>query len=397
MVDKTAKPSVASLIAGLAGIFKAIPSDKLDDLKDVVDMFNEPGGEHANPSRGEIVTGPAQRMSGDGASKMISEYSQVAPQQGLTEQYAQFQRMLDGWAKSFTDKLNPILSRYDATLKGIGDILGEVQKANTEAAAAPAAPAADTFLGKSLLKLAKAKSALRKANLADTDEADVRKSNLEIAAEMLKSAKRLLSKAASEDMEDTADEDGCEKAMAELRALTKALAKAEDEDKEEAAEKARVAKAEEEARNKIEEAKKDGEKEKEAEKEAADAAEKAKAIEEAVAKAMDGYRAQIQKALEGNAVLTATVNQVLDTVAGKSQNPGGAPEISKGQVVEVDFAKAVDQAIDEGRLSDDGITRAMSLVQHMHLAKAGRIDIKVVEQEIAKSPAEVRDLFRSAA
>jgi hypothetical protein len=84
-------------------------------------------------------------------------------------------------------------------------------------------------------------------------------------------------------------------------------------------------------------------------------------------------------------------------VAGKSQTPGGAPEIAKGQVVTVDFATRVDQAIDSGSLTDDGITRAMSIVQHLELAKAGRIDPKIVDQEIDKSPAEVRDLFRSAA
>jgi hypothetical protein len=409
MVDKTAKPSVASLIASLAGVFKAIPSDKLEDLTDVVDMWTEPKGEHGSPSRAEIVTGPAERMSGDGAVKMIGEYSTVAPQQGLTAQYAEFQRMLDGWGKSFaadlTGKLNPVLARHDAALKSILGIFAELQKAQTataaaQTAAAPAAPSADTFLGKSLIKLAKAKSALRKADLADETERDVRKGFLEEANDLLKSAKRLLAKA-SEDMEDTADEEGCEKALSTLRALTKAVAKADEDDKkrdeEEAAEKARVAKSEEETKKKIEEAKKDGEKEKQAEKEAAEAAEKARQAAEAAAKSNAVSQEQILKALEGLTVLPTTVQGLIDAVMGKSQNPGGAPEITKGQVLEVDFAKRVDQAIDENRLSDEGITRAMSLVQHMHLAKAGRIDMKVVEQEIDKSPAEVRDLFRPAA
>jgi hypothetical protein len=409
MVDKTAKPSVASLIASLAGVFKAIPSDKLEDLTDVVDMWTEPKGEHGSPSRAEIVTGPAERMSGDGAVKMIGEYSTVAPQQGLTAQYAEFQRMLDGWGKSFaadlTGKLNPVLARHDAALKSILGIFAELQKAQTataaaQIAAAPAAPSADTFLGKSLIKLAKAKSALRKADLADETERDVRKGFLEEANDLLKSAKRLLAKA-SEDMEDTADEEGCEKALSTLRALTKAVAKADEDDKkrdeEEAAEKARVAKSEEETKKKIEEAKKDGEKEKQAEKEAAEAAEKARQAAEAATKSNAVSQEQILKALEGLTVLPTTVQGLIDAVMGKSQNPGGAPEITKGQVLEVDFAKRVDQAIDENRLSDEGITRAMSLVQHMHLAKAGRIDMKVVEQEIDKSPAEVRDLFRPAA
>jgi membrane protein involved in colicin uptake len=228
----------------------------------------------------------------------------------------------------------------------------------------------------------------------------VRKGFLEEANDLLKSAKRLLAKA-SEDMEDTADEEGCEKALSTLRALTKAVAKADEDDKkrdeEEAAEKARVAKSEEETKKKIEEAKKDGEKEKQAEKEAAEAADKARQAAEAAAKSNAVSQEQILKALEGLTVLPTTVQGLIDAVMGKSQNPGGAPEITKGQVLEVDFAKRVDQAIDENRLSDEGITRAMSLVQHMHLAKAGRIDMKVVEQEIDKSPAEVRDLFRQAA
>jgi hypothetical protein len=293
--------------------------------------------------------------------------------------------MLDGWGKA----INVRLDRHQQAIKGMAGIFEALQKAQAEAESATkaASPSEDSFLGKSLQKLAKAKSALRKADLADETEADLRKSHLEQADFALKSAKRLLAKA-MEELED-AEEEGCEKAMAQLRTLTKALAKAEEEekDREDAAEKAKVAKSGEEAREKIEEAKDAGEKEKKAEKEAAEAAAKSQAV----------TQEQILKALEGLTVLPTTVQGLVDAVMGKSQNPGGAPEITKGVVQKVDFAALIDQAIDDGRLSDGSITKAMSIVQHLHMAREGRVDQRIVDQEIEKAPAEIRDLFRSAA
>jgi hypothetical protein len=396
-VDKTNRPSMASLFAGLASVFKSIPDDKVEDLKDVLDTWNEPGGEHKNPSRADIVTGPAERASGDGAPKMIAEYSQPAPQQGLTGQYQEFQRMLDGWGKSFVQHLNstmaPRMDRHEKAISGLVAFVSGLQKAHADAEAAvksaAAGPSEDTFLGKSLLKLTKAHAALRKADLADEDEKEERKSHLAQAADLLKSAKRLLAKA-TEEMEETGDEEGCEKAMAKLRSLTKAVAKAEEEDKEreDAAEKARqtTVKAEEDKKRE----------EEEAAKAKADAAAKA-LTDDAAAKAAPVSQEQILKALEGLTVLPTTVQGLVDAVMGKSQNPGGAPAITKGTVTQVDFAKVVDEAIDDGRLSDANITKAMSIVQHMHLAKEGRVDQRIVDQEIEKSPAEVRDLFRVAA
>src|ERR1700760_4935981 len=105
-IDKAVKPDAASLLARWVKVFKAIPDGVVDDLEDVADMWTEPGGEHKNPGRGEIGTGPAQRMSGDGAEQMIREYSDPAPQQGLTQQYADFQRMMADWAKSLNARLD---------------------------------------------------------------------------------------------------------------------------------------------------------------------------------------------------------------------------------------------------------------------------------------------------
>lgn len=394
MTVKTAtKLDVASAFAKFAALFKAIPSDKMEDIKDVLDQWNEPDGEHTNPSRAEIVTGPSQRMSGDGAVKMVGEYSSPAPQQGLTEQYAEFQRMLDGWGKSFADRLNPVLSRHEKAIGALTGIFAEMQKAAT---AAPAAPAEDTFLGKALTKLVKAKSALRKADLADEDEKEERKSHLAAASDLLKAAKRLLAKA-TEDMEDT-DEEAAEKAMSELRGLAKALSKAEADDKEreEAAEKARTDAEAAAAKAKAEE------------KEREEAAEKARTDAEAAAKAAAGTGAatdtskaavtldDIQASLKGLTTLPTTISDFMDVLAGKSRNPE-QPAITKGTVETVDFAARVTQAIDDGSLSETGEMKARTLLQRVALAKAGRIPQGDVDAEIAKAPNEVRQLFQVAA
>lgn len=376
--------NLSNLMAGLISVFKAVPSDKLDDLKDVVDMWNEPDGDHKNPNRAQIVTGPAQRASGDGAPKMIAEYSSPAPQEGMTAQYAEFQRMMDGWGKSFAAtlhaQLNPVLARHDTALKGMLTVFEQLHKAQT-----PAAPGADTFLGKALQKIAKGKLALRKAEMSDDDEKEERKSYLTDAKDMLKSAKRLLAKA-MEDMEDT-DDEGCEKAMASTKALLKSVEKAEKEDEEkDAAEKAKVAatqKATEDAAAATLKAE-------------TEAAEKAKAAAAAAETVKSVTPEQIEAALKGLTTLPTTMQGLIDAVMGKSVNPV-APEIAKGVVVDVDFQARVDEAIDSGRLGDNGEMKALSLLQHAAAVKAGRLDQTVFAAEVEKAPSEIRALFQAAA
>ena len=391
MTEKSGSFDSATLISKLAKIFKAIPNDKMEDITDVIDLWNEPGGEHKNPGRGEIVTGPAQRMSGDGLPKMIGEYSSPAPQQGLAQQYAEFDRMLADWAKSLTDKFNPVLSKHEKTLNSLVGIFSEMHKAQT---AAPTAPAADTFLGKALLKLAKAKSELRKADLADEDEKEEKKSHIAAASDLLKSAKRLLAKASEEMEEPGAEkEEETEKAMSSLRALSKAVAKAEEEEKEwEETEKAKAVAAQK-AIDDAAAATKKAEEEKE--KEEKEAAEKAKAVVTTEQQNL----LQLQEAVKGNAVLMTTVQTLVDAVMGKSVNPV-IPEISKGVVapaLEVDFMARAEAARDAGQLTDQGDLKVASILQHMSIAKAGHMDMRVVEDEIAKSSSEVRAIFQAAA
>ena len=175
----------ASTFAKFAQFFKSVPNDKLQDMTDVLDQWSPADGLHGNPSRAEIVTGPAQAASGAGAVRMVTDYSDPAPQQGLTQQYAEFQRMLNEFGKSLTNQINPILARHDQALGALMGVFGEARKA---------LPATDTYLGKALSKLSKAKSELRRADLADEDEADKRAEHVAAADDCLKAAKRLLAR-----------------------------------------------------------------------------------------------------------------------------------------------------------------------------------------------------------
>lgn len=392
MVESTEKMSAAGAFARFMTLFKSMPKDL--DVADVLDMWNQDGGEHKNPGAGQIVTGPAERASGSGAVKMVGEYSSPAPQQGLMAQYAEFQNMLSEFKKSLGAEINPILAKHDKALSALvplAGMLAEMQKTTT---VSPAAPGADTFLGKALLKITKARAAVRKADLADEDEKEERKSQLAAATDLLKSAKRLLAKA-SEEMEDTGDDESVDKAMTSLRALAKAVTKAEDEDKEkeDAAEKARAAVAQKAlddaaALKKAEDDKKEEE----------EAAEKAKAadggtvVEAAKAVTLE----DIQASLKGLSVLPTTLNGIMEAISGKSRNPD-APVIAKGTVTTVDFAARVDQALDNGVLGDISEMKALNILSHLELVKAGRMNQSDVDAEIAKSPIEVRQLFQAAA
>jgi hypothetical protein len=341
------KLNSAAMLTRFATFFKAVPNEKLADIADALDQWNEPDGQHKNPSRAQIVTGPAERASGDGAVKMVGEYSRVVPQQGLTGQYGEFQAMLDSWAKSFTGQLNPILAKHDQAIGAIVGMFSHMQKA---------APAEDTFIGKALVKLAKAKVALRKADLADEGEADERSRQIAVATELLAAAKRLLAKA-SEDEDDPVDDDEIEKALSTLRALTKAVAGAKDE------------KAEGE----------DGE-------------EKNKGADKAASKKAAVTLEDVQKSLAGLAVLPTTIAGLMDAIMGKSRNPEPPIMMAKSGNV-IDFAERIEQAAEDGRLSGLGEVRATTLLQHLKMAEAGRVSMRDVEIEIAKSPAEVRALF----
>jgi hypothetical protein len=324
MVESTEKMSAASAFARFMALFKSLPANL--DVEDVLDQWNAPGGPHQNPTAEQIVTGPPQAASGAGATRMTTHYSDPAPQQGLTASYAEFSAMLKALMTAMRT---------------------EARKST---------PSVDTFSGRAIMKLFKAKAEIKKAVLAREDgENDVHKSALEDAKNHLASAKRLLKKA-TEELEETGSDDEDEatsKALAQLRTLTKDLAKAESEDEEDPDEEGKPAKK--------------------------------------ATIALDDVR----QALEGYKVLPQTINGLLNAISGRSVNPI-APIMTKSNAPAMDIHERIETAEEDGMLSEIGGMRAMTLASQLGMVKAGRMSQHDFDCELAKSPAEVKAIFNAA-
>lgn len=391
------KRNAADVVNGLIAFFKNVPSEQLDDLKQVTDLWNEAGGQFSSPSSAEIKTGSPQASSGGGAERMVAQYSDPAPQMGMTQKYAEFSSMLSSFGKAI-----------DAQGARINAITGVLKAAADAVAAEPAVKTADpdSAFTKAAAKLKKARAELRKADMCDDgdkDEREEKKSFLVEAGVAIKSAKRLLVKAEDEENED---DDAAEKARTDLRTLSKALKKAEDEDEKkdkEDFEKAEAVKAA------AEKAIADTATAKAAE-EAAVVAAAAKAAEvpdEAAVKAQAEAAATAAAAVKAEPVpvdqsvrdqitlLNTSVKGLMDVVmAGSKGRP--MPAFVKGATV-ADLGAKVDEAIESGVLNDSvEIMKAQTLVSRIRAVQAGHLDAVLVDDEIAKAPTNVRSLFAPA-
>jgi len=391
--------SAADLVSTWIKIFKNVPAEQLEDLKRVEDIWNEPGGQFSNPTRAEIKTGSPQESSGGGAERMVRQYSDPAPQMGMTEKYAEFSSMLSSFGKA--------LQTHDAQITALAQM---VKGAAEQPAATTKSVDTDSALAKAELKLKKARSELRKADMADDEDKEEReekKSFLAEAQAALKSAKRLLTKAEDEERKED-DEDRAEKARADLRQLTKALKKAEDEGterekkEEDEMEKARAAKAAaEKAIADAATAKAEAEAAttaaatttvKAEEKEEKDEAKKAREAAEAEA-AMKAAGTSVDPTVRDQiALLNTSVKGLMDVVmAGSKGRP--LPAFIKGAAI-ADLGAKVDAAIEAGALEDPyEIMKAQTIVTHVRAVQAGHLDAAVVDDEIAKAPTNVRQLF----
>jgi hypothetical protein len=371
-------------------------SDKLEGIKVVEDIFNEPNGEHSAPSRGEIVTGPAEASSGGGAVRMTGRYSDPAPQAGLVALYDRLDGIMREFQKSHGE-INARIGRHERAMGALISLVGDIGKAQTAATTKSVEPVnEDSFLGKADQKLAKARKALRKAEMEEDDKKDEeRKADLTAILDTLKSAIRLLAKA---EEEDEADEEKMEKSLKLARTLQdqvkksiEVITKAEEEaaKKEEEREAAEKAKAEAAAKAvadaAAEAAKKSESESSEKEEKEEDTARKSAAM------------AEVEKALNGLALEVTTVKGVMETLMTASRGVATPPAFVKGEQSSISIQQRIDEARDNGALSDaDGIV-AQSLMQRKTLAAAGRIPVEQVARDIAAAPAAVRELFQAAA
>lgn len=390
-----AAPTATSLFQVITKLFKAIPRDKLDDIIDVEDMWTA-GTEHSNPSGAELGVGPSESMRGGNASAMIGRHSDASPEQSrMTQQYAELGRMMGDMRKAFMAMKATVadLAKNQEVLvdgfKGLAD--AETAKADAEKAAQAAdVIAEDSFLGKALSKIQKARVAFRKSELEDEDQVEIRRNHLTEAEAALKAAKRLLQKA-DDDGEDV-DGDRTEKAVATLKAVSdrvvKSLAeiqKAEDDKKDE-----------DKKEKEVEEAKKsDTEEVKTETGTVVEATDKSGVNPEALQNAVD----LMHKAVEGHAVLETTLKGFMETFMQASKNSVRPPDfgIIKGVPVETLEAR-IDEARDNGILqtASEAIL-ASSLLLRLRKSEAGVYPKENFHRDLQAAPENVRSLFQAAA
>ncbi len=394
-----AAPTATSLFQVITKLFKAIPRDKLDDIIDVEDMWTA-GTEHSNPSGADLGVGPSESMRGGNASAMINRHSDASPTESrMVQQYDAFGRMMGDMRKALMAMKATVadLAKNQEVLvdgfKGLAE--AETAKADAEKAAQAAAAAEviseDSFLGKALSKLVKARGAFRKSELEDEDKVEIRRGHLAEAEAALKAAKRLLQKADDEGEDIVGDR--TEKAVVDLKTLNdrviKSLAeiqKAEDDKKDE-----------DKKEKESEEAKKSDTEESKAETGAvAEATDKSGVDPVALQSAVD----LMHKAVEGHAVLEIQMKNFMDVFMQASKNSVRPPDI--GIVKGVPDDKTLEARIDEAR--DDGTlqtaseaTLASSLLMRLRKAEAGVYPKENFHRDLQAAPENVRSLFQAAA
>jgi hypothetical protein len=196
------KMNVAHLMATLAGVFKALPDDKLADLNDALtpNVTSRGSDQWADPrpaaDQRRLAFGPEQSASGSGGSEMTAEYSTPGPETGSGDKATRLGQLLD--------QIKTLLA-----VPGNRPTSGSV--------------AGDTFLGKADSAILQAKTALRKATILEIEgDSAGRAQQLVDANAALGKAVSFL-KASSEAMEDTgdedADEDGVDRRTNQVRGL----------------------------------------------------------------------------------------------------------------------------------------------------------------------------------
>lgn len=373
-----AKKSFAEFMNTFMHAVKAVPESQFEDfVKDYTD------DEHAVPTKEEIQTGSPQAASGGGAAAMVAQYSNPAPQQGITEEYIRFNRTLEGIGKAVATQ-GKVLAALTAYVK------------STETAPATSD---ESLVAKADLSLTKARKILIKAEMDDDEENDEKEESVTRAEKALSVAKTAILKAE----EEGEDDEKVEKARDLYKSLvrrTKDLRttiKAKGKDAGNQADHADPATGnQDDAAAKARETQ---------------AAETAKAIEAAVQAALEKHgigKAAEPAAVPGDGVskaeLTAALQphtmalrEMMEVIAGQSKNI--PPNLQKADMKALVKARVdkVREALDNGGLGEMDEMRATNILGHLHAAQEGKLDMNVVLGEIAKSSYSVQELFSQVA
>ncbi len=373
---------------------KAVPETEFENF--VEDYTDD---EHRVPGGEQIPFGPAQAASGEGAVRMIREYSDPAKQQAITEEYIRFNRHID----KRLGAVGKALTEQGKTLAAITTYLSKGATDEGEGTG-------DTLIEKAQTSLKKARKIIGKSEVDEDEDKDERAENLERAEKALSVAKAAILKAEDEDE----DEEEVEKARSLLKSLTKRVKdlhasikaaeghnQAPKEDPETGNQDAAAAKALETAiaatLEKLGVVKAETEVEK-AQREKDEVA-KAEAAAKAAAAATTGDavgKAALQAALEP---INMSLKSLFEVLAGQSKGLAVPPSLQKSDLNALVKARMdkVQDALDNEELSELDSQRALNIVSHLRAAQEGKMDMSVALGEIAKSSGAVQSLFSVAA
>ena len=374
---------------------KSLDEEMANEFDRFIPDWEQPGEINKVPTAQTIIFGPTEASSGAGAARMVEQYSDFAPQGGITALYTEFSR-----------RMAPLRSDIDAVKSEMATIKNSVfslVKASEDAAAAvaPAAKAKDDdededektrMVEKARKTMRKARVLIVKAEDAEggdseeDGEEDEISEDMEKAARLLKGVKEDLTKAEEARKDDEDEDEEIEKARTMRKSLVKRLS---------AVKKSRapaVVKTKEEE----------------------EAEEEAKKAAEAAAKAKDndkGNQDASQNPANGNqedaaakssevSLLTKSVSELMDflmtSASGGRINP--APVFQKAQQDKVaSIAMAIDEAADNREISDSEAIDAQGIVARLEMIKSGQVDRKSVLDMLAKSSPKVQALFSRVA
>lgn len=360
----TADPTVVKGLLADASLEKA--AQMLKDSEIVSDRWEEGQGQ-AGATKEQIKTGPQAAASGDGAEKMVSQYSETTAQRGAT---------------LVTESLSRLLGPINSSMKATATALETLVASHIET--------------RDFIK------AMSTAAVSKADEGEDDKEEKEFSEESSSKAKKLLRKAErmiekAEDSDAKADEKKFLGKAASLLSEARGLAfVARDRDliksilatAEDAGIKADLVKAEEDDKDAdTDQGKED------------DAAEKAKtdAVVEAV-KAIGAENAtKLEGALKGIGMFEGKLGDIFDALRGQSKQVAAAPNMIKSDTAKTAIDLVV-EAIDKKEaaldLSDTELLAARDIVGQFQAVQKGVIPESIVRDRLSKSTNRVQEVFK---
>lgn len=410
-VLKSADPQTVQQLLAEEAVNKASGdrhAQGLDGAPWIPDLHTE-GEEHTVITGEEIKVGPSQASSGGGAEKMIREYSQPAPQRGVTQEAMSLAEVLGGIGRSMkamadgqktmSDLLTVLVAAKAEEKEDEKDKEEEEAKAHAK--------------GRATELVAEAQKLLRKADRKEEDGDDEEESEksrvLYREAKLLrKQAARILGKARLHAL--AAGDGEITKSIRQIVAKNDLVIKAEDEEEKERekekdeADKARQPDAA--AAAKGSEATKDS-----AGNQAPKQNKENGNQDDAAQKAVADLSTRVDEALKGLTVLHTDLAGFMDAVAGKAKPQEGATAAPAGATPMDAFALmkanpttaagelqlAIEKAASKGLLDGGQAMTAYNILAKLDACNKGVIAKSMVDGMIDNAPSAVRQIFRHAA